>query len=566
MNKKEFLIYGIIAIIIVAAVASALIFTTINKTYSVKVTLETNSTLNVYPYQESGFRIYINNTGGSGISQMPLTFYLNGNPLQSYSVTLPAGVGTYIPANYIYPSNGTFEFSAIADPGHVFQISNRNLAQSSIIINVSSQERPSPYTSIPNSNVTSTQATYLIGGGVTLAYELGSGYNISTINNIFGPTKSIITKILQDLSPEIASVSSSIVYYPSNSIGYSAWIDGTINPYQAGAVTSSFGFKQSAIEINGTPVILSKISNTTSMCIYYSKGWTKIISYYNNTLNETCATIAATSYEDLQSNTIVSMLNSTPRMLNITNKFRYSNSTYYGQIFSYAKNRNFSYSNVFANKYGSFISVLQRNIPAIKINSTEYTCYGLIYNSSNTSICSSFIYPVGSSGLSYGLLNQTMITSNYTATLLSFVNQSNLILANENGVILLNSLNISKRSTKWEGAFKNTCTLPNASINFQCSVVSFNQTTNKITLNITNNMHYSAKLNSISCVFSGETGESIINSTLKPGASIEASTTCYNIPVPISTATTTYNFIINYTANGQTKLDAGLLNLSNFIV
>ena len=79
-------------------------------------------------------------------------------------------------------------------------------------------------------------------------------------------------------------------------------------------------------------------------------------------------------------------------------------------------------------------------------------------------------------------------------------------------------------------------------------------------------MPFSAKLNSASCVFTGETGSSIINSTLKASSHTEVSTTCYNIPVPISTATTTYNLIINYTANGQTKLDVGTLNVSNLIV
>lgn len=566
MHKREILIYGIIAIIVVAAVASVLILSTLNRSYSIKVTLETNTTSPIYPYQESGFRVYINNTGSSTISQVPLLLYLDGNPIGSYKVTLPAGIGTYITANYIYPSNGTFQFSAIADPGHLFQISDRNAAQSSITINVSSPEKPSPYTSMPNSNITSTQGTYLIGSGVTLAYELGLGYNFSLVNDMFGPTKGAITKILQDLSPEIASVSAAYAAYPSNAVAYSAWVDGTLTPYQIGIIASSFGFSQSNINLNGTPGIFSKVSNTISMCTYYSKGWTRIVSYYNSSLNATCATIAGKNYEDRESNAILSMLNSTPRMLNMVSRFKYSNSTNYGQLFFYAKKHSFAYSDIFANQYGSFISILQKNVPQVNISQKRATCYGLIYNSSNVSICSSFIYPTGNSGVNDGLLNQTLITRNYTATLLSFVNQSNLLLANQNGLNLIESLNISNSSAKWNSAFNNTCTLPNSANTLSCSFISFNHASSVARLNITNMMPYPARLNSISCVFPGEFGSSILNTTLKPGSSIKINATCYNIPVPISAVTTTYTLAINYTANGQTKLDVGTLNVSNLIV
>ena len=566
MNSKTIVVYLIIAIIIVAAVVAVLINGSAGKSYNVRVALLTNSTGTMYPYQESGFRIYVNNTGGSEISGLPLLFYLNGNPFKSYKVTLPGGVGTYITANYIYPSNGTYRFQAIADPGDVFQIANRQNAQSSVTINISNPEQASSYSSIPDTNVTETQGTYLLNGGVLLVSELAQGYNITLINNMVGPAGQIMAKVLEDLSSTINDATASQAYYGHNASAYSIWLQGTLNPGQIAIIIGSFSVPQQGTTLNGAAGAYAKISNTTSMCFYYSGGWTKVVSYYNSSAPSTCKNISNATYADTVSPIISNAINSTPRMLGILNNFKYTNTSYLGQSFYYKPGGNFGAANMFSNRYGYYIAYLQRNNPEVNISATMHTCYGLIYNSSNTSICSSYVSSTGSSGTNLGLINETLITTNYTASLYSFINQSNLQLANENGLALIESLSPSNNSAKWSPAFKNTCTLPNAATTFLCNIYSFDHTSSTASLTITNNMPSSAKLNSISCVFRGLTGKQALNATLKPGESMNVTTTCYNLPVPIVTASTTYALAINYTANGNTKLDIGTLNVSNLVV
>ncbi|MCL4389046.1 MAG: hypothetical protein M1528_03260 [Candidatus Marsarchaeota archaeon] len=566
MDNKTIAVYLIITLIVVAAVAAVLINSARSASYNVKVTLLTNSTGTMYPYQESGFRIYVNNTGGSEISGLPLLLYLNGNPFESYKMTLPGRVGTYITANYIYPSNGTYQFRAIADPGDVFQIANRQAAQSSITINVSNPQQANPYTSIPNANITETQTTYLLNGGITLTQELAQGYNITLINNMVGPSGKIMAKVFEDLASTINDASISQARYSHNASAYSIWLQGTLNPSQISIIAGSFSVPQQTASINGVTGAYAKISNSTSMCFYYSGGWTKIVSYYNGSAPSTCKSISNATYNNTISPTISNVINSTPRIRGIFNNFTYINASYMGQSLSYSPGGNVGIAKMFSNIYGYYMAYVQRNNPEVNISARIPTCYGLIYNSSNTSICSSYVSPTGSSGTDLGLINETIITNNYTASLYSFINQSNLEIANENGLALLESLKLSNSSMKWSPAFKNTCSLPNSTTALSCSVLSFDHTSSAASLAITNNMPSQAKLNSISCVFQGMTGEQILNSTLKPGETVNITTTCYNLPVPIVAASTTYTLAINYTVNGNTRIDNGTLNISNLAV
>src|SRR5208283_3297763 len=186
MNTKTLMVYCAIAVVI-AAVVAVVLLSSFNHSYSIDVKMQTNSSATLYPYQTSRFVVYVNNTGPGEISGMPFIVYLNGNLFKSYTVTLPAGRGGEIPFNYTYPYNGTYQFSAVADPAHVFQISDRVNAQSTLTMNVLPAQKVQVLSSIPNSNASRLEGFAITQSGISVVPMVALGYNISMTNGVLGP-------------------------------------------------------------------------------------------------------------------------------------------------------------------------------------------------------------------------------------------------------------------------------------------------------------------------------------------------------------------------------------------
>ncbi|MEM3876238.1 MAG: hypothetical protein QXP24_00720, partial [Candidatus Micrarchaeaceae archaeon] len=82
-------------------------------------------------------------------------------------------------------------------------------------------------------------------------------------------------------------------------------------------------------------------------------------------------------------------------------------------------------------------------------------------------------------------------------------------------------------------------------------------------MNITNNRNTSLKLNYDACYISGLQSNETINRTIAPHSSISQDVKCYNIPIPLLSAVTSYNLYINYTLDNRTGSAYGALNVTN---
>ncbi len=557
MDYKTLVVYAVIVIVVAGGVAYALTRTALAGNYSMSVSISGSVPSQVYPYQTSRFTISLNNTGSRTISQIPVVIYLNNNQYGSYKVTLPPKQSTTLPLNYTYTASGPYSFEVIADPGHLFDIANRSTAQATVSVNVSATQAPDVYSLLPNSS--STTGFTLFQNGSAVVAVTGLGYNLSVINTMFGPARSIMLRLLEDLSLTINTAYGAESRYPNNSVGYSIWLQGTLDPGLVGAIVRSFGLSQQSFNANGTQATYVKVSNTTSLCFYYSGGWTKAVSYYNSSDQASCKTLVGSAHPSNESAFLLSQYGSTPAMAAYLGNFVYTNSTNLGGSIGY-QNGNITATNIFDNPYGTFIGYLRRNqVPAnILVNQT---CNGLVYNSGNISICSSFITPIKNGSISSYLINETLISQNYTAILYSFVNDSNLLAANQNGLSLILLLNLSQRTQGWNTVFKNLCNLSN--VTFGCNVLSFNHSNDSTEFSITNNFQSSVRLNSLLCSLEPFQVPQIVNSTVLPGQSISLNTTCYNIPVPIASISTTYPLSVNYTVNGATNTVYGYANITN---
>ncbi len=545
-NVAFYLVIAIIVVAIIYVLASALV----HPSYSISVHLYNSSGSDLYPFNTTDFAIVINNTGSASVNDMLIGFYIDGSALHLYNASIPAHKGAVIYTNYTYTANGTYSFSAIADPAHILNIPDSASTVSSVVMNVSQSAVPEAYSSMPNNNIYSSYNFTLYQNTGPAFARLASSYNISRLDSLLKPNATIMEAVLSDIYDTLNATYGAVVRYSNGSSAYSLWLQGTPGPGIINKVIESFGYSPKALA-NGINVF--NISNGTSMCTYFYGGWTRMVSY-SSSGNQTCASFGI-DYAPVRSTDVYNELNSTDNFLNLTSRFLYNNITFLGYGFS-AGNGSLSGSDTFQNQYGIFISYINRTVAN---NSGPGRCLGLLSN--NSAVCSVYISPKAGSSIPGALVKSEELTSNYRIELYSFVNTTQAVDAHLNAYDLISALNVSQKPLLWAAAFNNTCSIPVNGI--ECNVIGFNYTTNVASINVTNSLNSSFKLNYDSCFISGLQVNETVNSTIQAHSGSESSVKCYNIPIPLLSEVTSYNFYVNYTMDNATHGVLGLLNVTN---
>ena len=553
LSRTNILFYCVLAIVVVLAVAFA-VSRMYKANYQVAVALTTNTAVS-YPYQTSYFIVNVTNKGTSGIGSLNVGFYLNGTPIRYNTVSLPAGSSAHIIENYTYLSSGNYSFLAVADPAHVLSIKDRNGTQESITVRINASENPDIYTSLPNSNITYTQSFTLSAEGLAAASATASKYNISVFNNMFSPAQSILTKLFENLYVYTKYANGVYAEYSDNTIAYSVWIQGTVQPQLVGYVLSTFHLRQLNTSINGTAVGYAAVNNRTSICYLYSKGWTKLLSYFNNSKAGSCLGIAGETYSPVESNALVAQIKANKNLMGYQQGFFYTNSTSLGSALIY--NKSLTVAGFFDNQYGFFTNFIQNTTA---FNGTTPLCRGLLYATNTASICSVYINSTSSTS-DFGMINTTELASRYRVSLYSLVNQSAFTLAHDNGAALINALQVSN-VIKWKSTFVNTCGFNNASMG--CTVANFYYTNNTAQLTISNKLSGKLRINTLSCFAPGLRMNETMDAIAAGGNSVNVSVSCITVPVAgIASVFTNYALAMNYTYANSTKSVAGSLNVTN---
>ncbi len=556
MGGKTTIFYILIFLLVAIAIAGAIDLFAQNSSYSIIVGLNATGTKNLYPYNVTFFKIHVQNNGRS-ISDLVVGLYENGSAISVYKISLPSGKNVSISANYTYLSNGTYTFEAIADPAHLFNIPNRKRTISAVTIKVSASEQPNVYTSIPNNNIIETSSFSFSGAGLESISALASTYNLTIFENVFGPLYNVLPIIAYDSSGYVAYANGAVANYSNKTIAYTLWLKGTVNPEFIGNLLSTYGYAHSTISSNGNKIGLWKKSNTTSICVYYQEGWTKIFAYYNNSMPGTCANFS--TYIPSESSLLVSALHDNKNLTAYQSRFIYTNSSEVGTILSYSMH-GMSAVNIFKNGYGLFAGSISANT-TIENN----TCYGMLYNQSNTSVCSVYVIPKSGKALpQYGMINSTYASAfpAYVASLYSLTNSSLLMSAHASAVQLLSSLGMPK-SIEWVSIFKNTCAFSNNSI--RCKVDSFNVSSSKAYLSISNYMGNTIRISSLSCFMAGASAlPESIGKDIAPGNSIELNVSCSTYSLPVISTGESFNLLMNYTYMNKTVSSIGIINVTNY--
>lgn len=563
IQTKEIVAYGAIAIVVLVAVwvyASS----NLNTSYSVSVLLSPVSPMqNYYPFQTEEFRMLINNTGRSQLSDLTVVFYADNVTEHTYSVTLPPGTGSSIYINFTYPINGTYTFSAVADPAGLVQLQDRYTSRSSVSVNVSAAQSPDVYTSIPNSGTIGTQSFSLTTLGIAAALFLESDYNITEFSRMFGGGDRVVPGIFTDLYSYITDANGAFSTYGNSSYAYVAWLQGSVNPSIVYPVVSSFRVPISNISVSGSRVSYARLSNSTSLCVFYQGGWTKLVEYGNVSGGPTCAGLIYRSYAPNESTFFVGELKSNPSLGTYMSRFHYGNATEIGSALVYSGN-DLSAIDISNTTAGFFGGVIKLNKPPIDLASANSTCLGLTYSYNGFAMCSTYIFSRGGTiNVPFALLNSSVVTPNYTASLYSLVNTTLIVTAHEKAIQLLGYLDLGGPYLAWTFPFKESCSFANAT--FGCKVSSYNSTTHTLTLNITNGYGSQVRLNGIGCSLGAIYSNQTENVTITGGASAAVDTYCSYLGFPGLSAQTTYILALNYTLNGAVHHAAGFANVTNIV-
>lgn len=497
-------------------------------------------------------------------------FYLNHSLIKSYTVSLPPYKNITTTLNYTYNKSGIFNFEIIANPSLVRTISNTSTIKSNINIKVKKLQSvldiPS---SIPDNNIQALETFSLYKQGISAIPFIDINFNKNDFLNNIVFSQIILSKIFYDLSNHMNILNGLYIRYNNNTSAYSTWIQGNLKPEFITTVVSTFSniyntnytinLNYNKNEINNQKKInvnFIKIDNNKSICYFYQQGWTKIIAYKNNSNNyNSCLNIIKKNYQTNNYNSIESIFTSNPVFIKNSSKFIFTNVSNIGLISTYNNNNSSGFYRLFDSKYGTFINyIIHNNKQLITFNKT---CKGILSNQNNTHVCSDFI---SLNTLNFSIVNSTEFTKNYKLGLYSIVNNNLSIYASRLAQSLINRLNFNQTSFSWKTI--NKCSLDSTLLN--CSYYNFNYLNSVASLNITNKMNNSIKINTIACYDSGFESNQTINKTIGSDNSLILNISCNGLSSQISIINS-YNLIMNYTVLNKTKIIKGLFNLSNRI-
>lgn len=571
ISYKEAILYILIAVVVVAVVGY---FVSVNfaQNYGVSIKLvQLNPQPVTYPYYAGKFKVYINNTGTSSISNLSVATYLNGQQGEVYSASLPPHSGTTINVSqYQFPLAGNYTFQVVADPGHVLNIQNRSAAQSSVTIHVTPAQTPAFYSTIPNNGITTSQSFSLSSTAIAEAGFVSSNFNGTTVfARDIGLGGNVTAELYLSAEGLIKGTQGAYAKYANSSAAYTAWIQGDLNASQVVSVLTALKVPNKMITINTTPVDYATINGTTSLCVLGANGWVKLIEYYNATSSATCATVMKSSYNQTQPQVFVNLLKANPNVTKYQGIFKYNNSTKIGASVT-ASGNSIAIMNYTQNSNGYFTSYIATNPSPINVTAVNKTCFGLIgITTSGKAVCSVDVAPehISSFNITYAFVNSTAIFTDYTVTMYSLLNKSYVIPAHDNAIALVDYLGINESSVGWSGVFKSTCSF-NATYPFGCKFVSFNSENQTAVINVTSKVQAPVQLNNIDCYYNGTLALSSpvqLNRTLNPGQWDVIKLPCTGTPAGFFGAVTAFNLTMNYTLNGGAKTATGFLNASSVI-
>ncbi|MGC8676180.1 MAG: CARDB domain-containing protein [Candidatus Micrarchaeia archaeon] len=503
---------------------------------TLSVVLRTNATLpnHIYPYQALTIPVTIYNNGHSPIKNMSVGVYVNGTLTSYYKVTLPQGKETAISIAYTPEAPGNYTVQAVADPGRLLDIADRADAQASVSFAVAKAGNETPYTLLPEGNITSESFAKLNSAGYALASDLNATYGLAglKLTGIYN-VNAFLDSVLKYVLNYISNIGVASVRYSNGSLAYSIWLQGDISPNMTNTAALINGLKARNESVLGKNVTVVSLGNNTSICSYESSGWLKILAYKGN---GTCS-------NELDAKKLARINTSQFfERMQIANSISLGNYSVLGSAGSkagtlaYFENTSFIYSTI------------------QNASTQNNTCYGLINSANNDSFCSEYVFANASTpSTGTSLIDTHTYIGNYNISVYSLVNTSLLLDQVPINIGIIDGFGIKGKPVQFVSGIKNTCAFNST---FSCSNVSFANGTLSMALR---SLNKTVKLNSLSCFLTPESKPNTLNETISGNETRMINATCYNAGSKLSgiELNLKLTLLLNYTFDNKSMTALG---------
>ncbi len=533
MNKEIYL--WVIFFIAIVGIALYLRYT-YKPSMDVSVTINTSGIHSIYPFQNLAIPIQVSNTGSSAIKGMGIAMLVNGNQTSYYTITLPSGKSTSFNFNFSAQASGTYNVSAVADPGKVYNIANRKSATSSTSVYVMANLSADPFEYLPGNGSTAKALINSNLFGFEAMIYLKAYYNI-TMPVFLGGNIGFLSPLLNLTYQYLHNMSVGYYGYANGSYAYLLMLRGYLSPRVVGVAAGAEGlsvYNTSNLGVNITHV---KLGKNTTLCSWYAGGWLNSLIYSGNA---DCIGILLNKYNS-----------------SFANPYHSVSEKLYNASINITKD--LSYTFISGNSF--LVAAVDQIGPTIYIptiqssKASEGTCYGVISTVNGTDYCSEILLnDSGGTGKSVSVLRTTELTSKYNATMLAIFNTSKLYSTEASAISIIKGMDLSGNAVAFTPGISSSCSFANS---FGCSNVSF--ANGALGFSLTNLLSMPANVSSIMCYSAVAGSPSHVGVLLAPGATKTISALCYNgtslisgIPLGLK-----LNLIANFTANGTRSIATG---------
>jgi hypothetical protein len=536
--KNEVLVW----IFVIAIIISVALYIRFFYQPTLTIALSSNNTVQslLYPYQKVMLSFGVLNRGGSAINNMSVGILVNGNVTSLYKVTLPAGKQATIYYNYSPTKAGSYNISAVADPGKLYNLEDRAGAQAGIEFTVQQPQDSAPEGMLPKSNITAISGENFTRAGYLLSSYLSNQYDMSglALTND-GSLNNFITPVLNLTSYYIKNISVSDADYDGGSSIYSIWIKGYLsaNIFSIAAAASNLKWNSTTTTAGTTTFV--NVSKNTTFCSWYAGGWLKTLSVRGA---GTCLGLL------LPTGTPSGNLSGGGISNTLYERIMIKNSSVIGNYSGMSGNKTYAAKTFFFTNTSFIYASISNN--SIKSG----TCYGIISKFNGTDYCSTYLLPTSGGIQSLSLIRTTAYVGTYNYTLLSLMNTSIVLRQVPIMGEIIDSIKTQGPSLAMTSGVVNTCSLNET---FGCSNLAYNNGT--VTYELTNRLNTTLNVKGAECYTVGSTIAFPINVTLGSFQSTNVSTACYGLTGKLSGFVIGQHLklAINYTIANATKLALG---------
>lgn len=548
MNKIDYAIGAVIAVVLIV---SFYIYLSSQNTGALQMSVgfQGVNLSAVYPFQRLSFPIAVDNTGNSPAKNLSLGIYVNRNLTLYYKITLPPKKALTLYYNYTPTVSGLYNIVAVLDPGNLYNIADRNAAQSNVTFSVENPEAPESYILLKRQNATGIAYLGSLTGteGFTLTEFLNKDYGINLLGlGSFTGLDGLFAPIFSTLQLGIKNLSISYAKYGNGGVAHSIWIRGYAAPTLIPFLLRSEGYQVQNYSMGGTEASMVTINSTATLCSWYSGGWTKVLVYEGSS---TCMSFEGSAADNFTGRSFLP--NKSGLVANVP------------QNSSIAGNYSYSYGNTTG--FGT-IAMKDNQIMFIGAQTSGFnktlTCYGILSSANGTQFCSSYVFPVNSTvSKSIDLVKTEKSTDLYNATVYAFVNGSRLLSSVPFWIGAVDNISLKGTANGFVSALSNTCSFGNG---FACADSSFANST--LSFAITNENSNATLLNSVRCY---NTVKSInathIGTLLAPGNSVTISPVCYNGGNTLQGIPLDLNLVVelNYSIGNSTHFSYGQFRIGS---